>query len=200
MIEVFADITCPFTHVGLRRFFARRNARGAEQQRLVVSSWPLELVNGEPFRGASLVPKIDAQRRTVAPELFAGFDPDRFPASSLPALALVAAAYERDPLAGERLSLAIRTALFEDGADICDPAVLAGLASRCGLPGLEGDDERVITDWHRGESLGVTGSPHFFADGQDFFCPTLEITHGEGGLSVGFDPEGLDRFLDAALS
>ncbi len=200
MIEVFADITCPFTHVGLRRFVARRKARGGEHQRLVVSSWPLELVNGAPLRGASLVAKIEALRRTAAPELFAGFDPDRFPGSSLPALALVAAAYDRDALAGEQLSLAIRTALFEDGADICDPAVLAGLASRYGLPALDGDDERVVADWHRGEARGVVGSPHFFAAGQDFFCPALKIAHDASVLSIGFDAEGLDHFLDIALA
>jgi 2-hydroxychromene-2-carboxylate isomerase len=200
VIEVFADITCPFTHVGLRRLVAERDARGAGEHPVVVSSWPLELVNGEPLRGPALTPKIEALRRTVAPELFEGFDPDRFPDSSLPALGLVAAAYKRDLVAGERLSLAVRTALFEEGADIADPYVLRTLATRCGLPGLIGDDQQVINDWHRGEALGVIGSPHFFAAGRDFFCPTLKITHGESGLSIEFDPKGLDRFLDAALT
>jgi len=43
-------------------------------------------------------------RQQVAPDLFAGFAPAAFPATSLPALALAAAAYERDPATGEQVS------------------------------------------------------------------------------------------------
>lgn len=200
ILEVFADITCPFAHVALRRFVEAREARGAQDRRLRVSSWPLELVNGEPLRGAALPPKIDALRRSVAPDLFVGFDADRFPDTSLPALAMVAAAYDRDVDAGEQLSLAVRDALFEDGADITDPEVLAALARRCGLPQLEANDQRVVEDWRRGEALGVVGSPHFFASGRDFFCPALKISHVDGDLSVGFDADGMDRFLEAAFA
>ena len=197
-IEVFADITCPFTHVGLRRLVAARDARAPDRQ-LLVWSWPLELVNAEPLRGSALAPKIAALQATVAADLFAGFDPAHFPETSLPALALVAAAYQHEAAAGERLSLAVRTALFEDGADIADREVLVALAARCGLPGLTGDDQQVIDDWHRGESLGVVGSPHFFVAGGDFFCPALDITHADGGLSIAFDADGFDKFLAAAL-
>ncbi len=198
-IEVFADITCPFTHVGLRRLVAERDARRSDH-RILVSSWPLELVNAEPLRGAALVPKIASLRRSVAPDLFRGFDPGHFPDSSLPALGLVAAAYRHDAVAGERLSLAVRTALFEEGADIADPAVLATLAARCGLPGLAGNDQQVIEDWHRGEAFGVVGSPHFYVPGGDFFCPALEIAHDDDGLSIVFDLDGFDRFLTVALA
>lgn len=198
-IEVFADITCPFTHVGLRRLVAERDARGSTH-RILVSSWPLELVNADPARGPALVPKIATLRRTVVPDLFRGFDPDQFPASSLPALGLVAAAYRRDVVAGERLSLEVRTALFEEGADIADPSVLATLVARCGLPGLTGDDQQVIDDWHRGEGLGVVGSPHFYVAGGSFFCPALEITHPDDGLSIAFDVDGFTRFLAVALA
>lgn len=199
LVEVFADITCPFTHVGLRRLVAARDARGAHDHRILVSSWPLELVNGRPTDGAALAPKVEALRRSVAPDLFAGFDPGRFPASSLPALGLVAAAYGRDLAAGERLSLAVRTALFEQGADVADPDVLIALARGCDLPDLPGDEQRVIDDWHRGEALGVVGSPHFFVGDRDVFCPTLEISQGDDGPAIAFDTEALDRFLDAAF-
>lgn len=198
-IEVFADITCPFTHVGLRRLVAARDAR-APGRPLLVWSWPLELVNAEPFRGPALAPKIAALRATVAPDLFARFDPANFPGSSLPALALVAAAYQRDTAAGERLSLAVRTALFEEGADIADPHVLDALATRCGLPGLVGDDQKVIDDWHRGQARGVLGSPHFYVDSGDFFCPALDIAHGASDLSITFDADGFDAFLTAAFA
>ena len=200
VIEVFADIPCPFTHVGLRRFVAARDARGEQGHRIVVSSWPLELINGEPFQGAALAPKVEALRRTVAPDLFHGFDPDRFPTSSLPALGLVAAAYDRDIEVGERLSLGVRTALFEEGADIADPDVLASLAHRCGLSDLERNDQKVIDDWHRGEARGVVGSPHYFAGDHDYFCPALDITHDDDGLSIAFDSDGMDKFLDVTLA
>jgi 2-hydroxychromene-2-carboxylate isomerase len=151
------------------------------------------------MRGSALALKVEALRRTVAPDLFGGFDPDRFPSSSLPALALVAAAYDHDPIAGERLSLAVRTALFEEGADIADPEVLASVARRCGLPHLDGNDQQVVDDWHRGEAQGVVGSPHFFVGDRDFFCPALTIAESDDGLSIELDVEGLHRFLDAAL-
>jgi predicted DsbA family dithiol-disulfide isomerase len=199
-IVVFADITCPFTHVGLRRLVAERDARRGSQP-IIVSSWPLELVNAEPLRGAALAPKIAALQASVAPALFAGFDPEHFPETSLPALALVAAGYRHDAAAGERLSLAVRTALFEEGADIADPVVLDALATECGLPGLVGDDQQVIDDWHRGEALHVTGSPHFFLPGGgDYFCPALSIGHGESGLTIAFDQAGFGEFLDAAFA
>src|SRR5206468_3084962 len=49
VIEVFADVRCPFTHVGLTRFVARRHELGRREPRLRVRAWPLELVNGEPL-------------------------------------------------------------------------------------------------------------------------------------------------------
>ena len=33
-VEVFADVLCPFTHVGLRTLIGRRNERGLTQPRL----------------------------------------------------------------------------------------------------------------------------------------------------------------------
>lgn len=198
-LVVFADITCPFTHVGLRHFVAERGERGADRP-LVVMSWPLELINGGPQTGPELAPKIAALQRTIAPDLFAGFDPEHFPASSLPALALVAAAYRLDQVAGEQLSMDVRTALFEEGADIADPEVLADLAEHCGLADLVGDDDQVTSDWHRGEALHVVGSPHFIVEGDDFFCPGLAITHEGDELSIAFDQTGFEAFLATAFA
>ena len=71
-VEVFAEVACPFTHVGLRRFVAERAAGGAARP-LVVRAWPLEWVNGHPLDAHHVRAEIDALRETVAPELFAGF-------------------------------------------------------------------------------------------------------------------------------
>jgi hypothetical protein len=48
-IEVFADIWCPFTHVGLRAIDEQRWIRARGDVGIVVRSWPLELINGAPM-------------------------------------------------------------------------------------------------------------------------------------------------------
>ena len=47
-IEVFADVTCPFTHVGLKQV-VRHVAEMREPVDVVVRAWPLEWVNGVPL-------------------------------------------------------------------------------------------------------------------------------------------------------
>src|SRR5262245_18171405 len=47
LIEVFADVVCPFTHVGLRRLVGYRERAQREDVAIRVRAWPLELVNGE---------------------------------------------------------------------------------------------------------------------------------------------------------
>jgi hypothetical protein len=40
------------------------------------------------------------------------------------------------------------------------------------------------------------GSPHFFVSGEGFFCPSLNITHDDGGnLRIRVDEAGLEAFL-----
>ena len=68
----------PIRARGLARFHAFREQRGLELPVLRVRAWPLEVVNAQPFDGASLVPKIDALRVEVATDRFGRFDPDTF--------------------------------------------------------------------------------------------------------------------------
>ena len=119
-VEVFADVCCPFTHVGLRRLVQRRDEVGGDLE-LVVRAWPLELVNGAPLDGDLIAEEIEELRKQVAADLFVGFDRARFPATSLPALELAAAAYRRDMPSGERVSLTLREALFERGREHLPP-------------------------------------------------------------------------------
>ena len=139
-------------------------------------------------------------REQVAPDLFGGFDVDAFPASSLDALALAAAAYEAGDRVGERVSLALRDALFEAGRNIGDAAVLRAIAAEQGVapPGPDAVD-LVIADWEDGKRRGVRGSPEFFVKGRGYFCPTLDITRVDGGLRIVRDVESLTAFLDAVL-
>ena len=47
-LEVFADVGCPFAHVGLRLARQRRDDLGLAGEWMWVRAWPLELVNGKP--------------------------------------------------------------------------------------------------------------------------------------------------------
>ena len=200
MIEVFADIVCPFTHVGLRRLVERRAAAGRTVPVLHVRAWPLELVNGEPLAGDFVAEEVAALREQVAPDLFGGFDAARFPSTSLPALTLVAAAYRRDVQLGEHVSLRLRDALFEEGADIGAIDVLAEIATANGLDVPEvGDRDPITADLEEGRRRGVDGSPHFFLGSEGFFCPSLEITRVGGHLQVAFDAAQFEQFARQAL-
>ena len=200
MIEVFADIVCPFTHVGLRRLVERRAAAGRTVPVLHVRAWPLELVNGEPLAGDFVAEEVAALREQVAPDLFGGFDATRFPSTSLPALTLVAAAYRRDVQLGEHVSLRLRDALFEEGADIGVLDVLAEIATANGLDVPEvGDHDAITADLDEGRRRGVDGSPHFFLGSEGIFCPSLEITRVGGHLHVAFDAAQFEQFARQAL-
>jgi len=196
VVEVFADVSCPFTHVGLRRLVEQRDQLDRDDVALRVRAWPLELVNGAPLGGDFVGEEIDVLREIVAPDLFKGFDPTRFPGTTVPALALTASAYCRDDRTGEAVSLALRTALFEEGRDIGDPAELAALAGTFGLDFPSPDAEHSVhDDWHEGERRGVVGSPHFFVGDHAFFCPTLNITRVDGHLQIDFDRDAFTEFV-----
>ena len=100
VVEVFADVTCPFTHVGLRHLVDVRAERDRPDVHLRVRAWPLEVVNGQALDAGFVAEEVDDIRDQVAPDLFAGFTVAAFPATSLPALALAAAADRCDVAPG----------------------------------------------------------------------------------------------------
>jgi predicted DsbA family dithiol-disulfide isomerase len=202
VIEVFADVCCPFTHVGLRRLVEHREQVGRHDTVLRVRPWPLELVNGRPLDPAFIAEEVDEIREQVAQDLFVGFDVAAFPSSSVPAMALAARAYEVSDQVGERVSLALRDALFEHGLDIADAAVLADIAAQHGVdtaPAEDSDDAIVRREWEAGSARGVIGSPHFFLPDEDFFCPALHIERVDGHLRITADQEAFGRFVEDAL-
>ena len=198
-VEVFADVRCPFTHVGLRRLVEQRTLRGVDV-RLRVRAWPLELVNGADLDAGLIAEEVDALRSQVAPDLFAAFDAGAFPSSSLPALGLAAAAYDRDIRLGERVSLALRDAFFEEGRDIAKQDELDRVAASVGLPPGLNAVESVHADWHEGQARGVIGSPHFFVDEMSFFCPALDIDRTNGHLRITPSRSTFDAFIDECLA
>ncbi len=199
-VTVFADVSCPFAYVGLTRILSYRDAHTTDAAPLHVRAWPLEIVNGTPSTGPALVPKIQALRRGVAPDLFDGFDPTAFPSTTLPALAAEHAAYRVGLDEGMAFSLAVRQLLFEDGGDIGDLDVLDVLLASHGLSGATADDAAgVDRDHRRGVELGVVGSPHFFTPGGAFFCPTLDIRHHGDAYDIDFDAAGFEEFVTSAF-
>ncbi len=195
MIEVYADIWCPFTHVGLRRFVAARDAAGSSR-RIRVRPWPLEIVNGTPLDAAFIGEEVADLRAQVAPDLFGGFREDRFPSTTIPALGLVESAYAVGDAAGEAMSILIRDALFEHGRDISDDAVLVELAAAAGVPTSgDADIAAVHSSLDIGRERGVIGSPHFFTPGGGFFCPALDIERIDGHLRITADMAGFEAFL-----
>ena len=196
VVEVFADVVCPFTHVGLRRIVTRRAALGSSRPMLRVRAWPLELVNGEPLDPNLVAQHVKELREQVEPDLFRGFDPDALPDSSLPALALVAQAYREGDRIGEQVSLAVRDAVFEEGRDIADPAVLDDIAAIHGVATRGPDAARaVLADFEEGQRRGVRGSPEYYLDEQGWFCPALRIENINGKLTITLDADGFDTFL-----
>ena len=202
VIEVFADIWCPFAHVGLRAIEEQRARIGRNDVAIRVRAWPLELVNGVPLDPAITWEHANDLREQVAPELFQHVDVDQFPISTLGALAFANRAYRTNLQIGERVSFALRDALFEEGQDISDRTVLEHLAHDLGvvMPD-ESDRADVVADWHEGVQRGVLGSPHFFCGDTDVFCPALDITKDSiEGLSVVRDVSRLTQFLAECLA
>ena len=198
-IEVFADVLCPFTHVGMRRLVRMRESVPRDVV-LWVRAWPLELVNGEPLDAGFVADEVSELRAQVAPDLFTGFDPASFPSTSLPSLALTAAAYRRDQATGESVALALRDLVFEAGRDISDPAVLEEVAARFGIDAQPVDADTVTADHDEGVARGVVGSPHFFTPEGSFFCPSLDVSRDDDGeLHVRFDQHGFEQFADACF-
>lgn len=202
LIEVFADIGCPFTHVGLRRFVARRAELGRPEVVLRVRPWPLELVNGVPLDPDFLAEEIEEIRAQLVVSEFAGFDPRSFPDSTLPPMALAEQAYAADVRTGEAVSLALRDRLFESGQDVAAGPVLAEVAAAHGLPAPVGEPDlaAVEASWEDGRRRGVIGSPHFFTPAGDFFCPALDVSKVDGHLRITADPEGFAAFIDGCFA
>jgi predicted DsbA family dithiol-disulfide isomerase len=200
VVEVFADVTCPFAHVGLRRFVTRRGGRRTARPILRVRAWPLELVNGKPLEPSLLAQQVDELREQVAPDLFRGFDPSVTPISSMPAFELIAAAYELSDPAGEHMSLTIRDGFFEEGLDIAAPNVLARIAATEGITVHTFDAEQIVLhDYEEGKRRGVRGSPEFYLDGHGWYCPSLHIEKGDNTLNIEPDTEEVEAFLAACF-
>jgi predicted DsbA family dithiol-disulfide isomerase len=195
-LEVFADITCPFTHVGLKKVIEELTDLDGDVE-IVIRAWPLEWVNGAPLEAEAVEAKIAALREQLGTDDFSNFREDAWPTTTIPALNLAAAAFDIDASTGLAVSLALRDALFEEGLDVGDLAVLSSVAEQFGLepPSIK-VDARVQADYEDGQRRGVRGSPDFWLGDEGFFCPALMLGHDDVGLTAEFDTEGFENFLE----
>lgn len=202
VVEVFADVVCPFTHVALRRFVQARAEAGATEVALRVRAWPLEVVNGKPLDADVVAAEIADLRAQVAADLFIGFDPGAFPGSTIGLLGLVEAAYEHGLTTGESLSLALRDALFERGRPVADPAVLAAIAADHGVAVPDEARAAVLVDasYREGQQRAVIGSPHFFLEDGSWFCPGLDIERRGEHLHIEASEGPFREFLAQAFA
>lgn len=198
VVEVYADVSCPYAHVQLRQARSVRAELGGEAIRIRVRPWPLELVNGGPPESTKIGAGVRALRAQFDEALFAGFDEANMPNTFLPALALEDAAYEHDHDTGEQVSLELRDAFFVHGRDVSSPDVLDEIANRHGLgSGVRGVDA-VEASWGEGQRRGVEGSPHFFAGDSDAFSPGLAVSKENGEVVVTTTTDRLRQLLGRA--
>jgi predicted DsbA family dithiol-disulfide isomerase len=195
-LEVFADITCPFTHVGLKRVI-EHIAQIDHAVAVHVRAWPLEWVNETGLDVDAVEMKAKALTEQLGVDDFSGLDHDHWPDSTIPALELAAAGYARDMATGLAVSLELRSALFEHGRNVGAPEVLAEIAANHDLSAPEpGASAAVQADYDEGRGRGVSGSPHFFVGQDNFFCPALDLGHdAEGNLTARLDIDGLAAFF-----
>lgn len=196
MIEVFADNNCPFTHVGLKVIVGEIDSQNIPVN-LRVRAWPLEWVNGSPIDVDGVAAKVAALEAELGLDDFSGFRRDRWPYTTLPALNLADAAYQRDAATGFAVSLLLRRLLFEEGQDISDQQVLADTADDFALPRPStAATAGVHADYDEGKRRGVRASPDVWVEGCEFFCPSLDIGHDvEGNLTALFDDDGIREFV-----
>jgi len=82
-VEVYADITCPFTHVGLKRV-VQHVSETSEPAEVVVRAWPLEWVNGAPLDIGAVLVKAAALTDQLGVDDFVGLRADAWPTSTIP--------------------------------------------------------------------------------------------------------------------
>ena len=195
-IEVYADITCPFTHVGLKRVM-QHVGEMSEPAEVIVRAWPLEWVNDSPLDVDAVFVKAAALTAQLGIDDFSGLRADAWPSSTIPALNLAASAYDQDAATGLAVSLELRATVFEQGEDVGDTDVLARIANAHDLPTPSSEPSAAIrADYDGGLERGVKGSPHFFVGADDFFCPALDLGHdADGHLTARFDADMLADFF-----
>ncbi|WP_428538912.1 DsbA family oxidoreductase [Rhodopila sp.] len=204
LIEIVHDLICPWCYLGVRRLLRTMRRRPDLAFELI---WRPFLLNPDMPRTGMARPDYvvrkfggeDRARRLYATISETGrnegvdfrFERIRRTPSSVDAHRLVryAAGYGR----ADGLVEALFAAHFTDGCDIGDHAVLAAIATACGMERVavrrflasEAEAEAVHADNLRAHRLGINGVPCFVVDGM----------HAIAGAQ---EPEVIERLLDIA--
>lgn len=205
VLDVFADIACPWCYIG-RRHTERALAAGTPG-RFTLHHRAFELQPGFPPEGLPMAEYAAARfgSREHARALFArvheegervgiAFDFAGMPRAANTRLAHRAVVLARAQGAGDAALDALYRAYFEQAQDITDPAVIIARLTDAGLPdpgavaaGLAGDGaaEEVDADLALGGSLGITGVP-------------LTVAHRRYAVQGAQPAELMTRFLAQA--
>jgi predicted DsbA family dithiol-disulfide isomerase len=205
-IEVVHDLVCPWCYLGIRRLFRTLLRR---PDLMVDVTWRPFLLNPDmPRAGMSRTDYVirkfggeDRARRLYASITDIGrveglmfrFDRIRRTPSSVDAHRLVrwAARFGR----ADEVVEATLAAHFTDGRDIGDPAVLAAIATSCGLRPMaaraflasDAEVESVHGDNLRAHRLGINGVPCF-------------VVAGSHAISGAQEPEVIECLLEVAAA
>lgn len=216
-VVVFSDLSCPWAHAAVHRFWEQR-ARLSLQDELILDHrvFPLELHNRRGTPKHILEAEIPVAGG-LAPE--AGWQVWQGPvhewaSTLLLAMEAVQAAKEQSLKASEALDRALRRAFFADSRNISMHHEIVAVAEAtegvdAALVGASLEDGRrrraLFEDRVVSGSGEVKGSPHFFlANGTDFHNPGVEL-HWEGEHGKGFpmidsdDPQEFERLLKGAV-
>ncbi len=184
-IVVFADLGCPWAHVGIHRLQTART-RLESSISIDVRVFPLEIINAQPtpFRGLqNEIPALAEMEPDAGWELWAG-DATTWPVTTLLPMEAVEAAKEQGLDTSAKLDHALRRALFGESRCISMRHVILDVAASCDdldVPALtaaldDGRARRPMLDGYRAAAGDIQGSPHYFlADGTSSHNPGVDF-------------------------
>lgn len=212
-IQVWSDLSCPWSHVVVWRLWdARKRLDLEDRVRFDHHAFPLELFNNEP------TPKAERDSEwPVASELAprAGWQPwaapdATWPVTTLPPMEAVQAAKAQSLAASEELDRGLRRAFWAESRCISLRHVILEVAAETESVDVAAlaealDDgrarRRLLDDWATARTDAVRGSAHLFApDGTNDQNPGITVGWSEAdGYTVDADdPSAIDAFVASA--
>lgn len=212
-VIVYSDPRCPWAHVAVHRMLAAVERRGLGSELVIDHRWFPLGDDAMPTEPEELDRKLDLFR-SLEPDLdwhrwsSGGSD---FPAGSRLAASWVQAAKQDGPAASQALDRALRSALFADGRDISDPAVVEQVASA--VDGLDVDEVRTEVASGRpdaeldrqaelaGSDLVPVSPTVVLSDGTHWANPGITSHAEDGGTVVDADDRAVaEEIIDAYLA